>query len=123
MPTKSFEDRLARLEQVAESLKDGKIPLEEAIALFEEGSKLAKTLEKANIILNKNMIPGDESPVHPSGLRIGVQEMTRFGLKEEDMKQVATLIKRVIIDKENPEQVKKEVIAFRKKFQGIKYCL
>jgi len=46
MPTKSFEDRLARLEQVAARLKDGKIPLEEAIALFEEGSKLAKTLEK-----------------------------------------------------------------------------
>jgi exodeoxyribonuclease VII small subunit len=46
MPTKSFEDRLARLEEVAASLKDGKIPLEEAIALFEEGSKLAKTLEK-----------------------------------------------------------------------------
>ena len=46
MPTKSFEERLARLEQVAASLKDGKIPLEEAIALFEEGSKLAKTLEK-----------------------------------------------------------------------------
>lgn len=46
MPTKSFEERLARLEQVAERLKDGKIPLEEAIALFEEGSKLAKSLEK-----------------------------------------------------------------------------
>jgi exodeoxyribonuclease VII small subunit len=46
MPTKSFEDRLARLEQVAGSLKGGNIPLEEAIALFEEGSKLAKTLEK-----------------------------------------------------------------------------
>lgn len=46
MPTKSFEERLARLEQVAARLKDGKIPLEEAIALFEEGSKLAKTLEK-----------------------------------------------------------------------------
>lgn len=46
MPTKSFEERLARLEQVAASLKDGKIPLEEAIALFEEGSKLARMLEK-----------------------------------------------------------------------------
>jgi exodeoxyribonuclease VII small subunit len=46
MPTKSFEDRLTRLEEVAASLKDGKIPLEEAVALFEEGSKLAKTLEK-----------------------------------------------------------------------------
>ncbi len=46
MPTKSFEERLARLEEVATLLKDGKIPLEEAVALFEEGSKLAKTLEK-----------------------------------------------------------------------------
>jgi exodeoxyribonuclease VII small subunit len=46
MPAKSFEDRLARLEDVAARLKDGKIPLEEAIALFEEGSKLAKALEK-----------------------------------------------------------------------------
>lgn len=46
MPTKSFEERLARLEEVAARLKDGKIPLEEAVALFEEGSKLAKTLEK-----------------------------------------------------------------------------
>jgi len=46
MPTKSFEDRLARLEEVAARLKDGKIPLEEAIALFEEGSKLARMLEK-----------------------------------------------------------------------------
>jgi exodeoxyribonuclease VII small subunit len=46
MPTKSFEERLGRLEEVATLLKDGKIPLEEAVALFEEGSKLAKTLEK-----------------------------------------------------------------------------
>ena len=46
MPAKNFEDRLERLEQIAAGLKDGKIPLEEAIALFEEGSKLAKALEK-----------------------------------------------------------------------------
>ena len=62
MPTKSFEDRLARLEQVAESLKDGKIPLEEAIALFEEGSKLAKTLEKelARVERKVQVLSGEE---------------------------------------------------------------
>ena len=63
MPTKSFEDRLARLEQVAERLKDGKIPLEEAIALFEEGSKLAKTLEKelARVERKVQVLSGEES--------------------------------------------------------------
>ncbi|MGA2614998.1 MAG: exodeoxyribonuclease VII small subunit [Spirochaetia bacterium] len=46
MPTKSFEDRLSRLEKLAEKLREGKIPLEEAVALFEEGMKLARSLEK-----------------------------------------------------------------------------
>ncbi len=46
MPAKSFEERLARLEQVAATLREGQIPLEEALALFEEGTKLARALEK-----------------------------------------------------------------------------
>lgn len=44
--TKSFEERLSRLEELNGRLKDGKVSLEEAIALFEEGVKLARTLEK-----------------------------------------------------------------------------
>ncbi len=43
---KSFEERLSRLEEISEKIKDGNIPLEEAVSLFEEGIKLAKTLEK-----------------------------------------------------------------------------
>ena len=43
---KSFEDRLSRLESLSEKLREGKIPLEEAVAIFEEGMKLAKDLEK-----------------------------------------------------------------------------
>ncbi len=41
-----FEQRLERLEQLAEKLRDGKIPLEDAVSLFEEGMKLSKSLEK-----------------------------------------------------------------------------
>ena len=41
-----FEQRLQRLEKLAERLRAGSIPLEEAIALFEEGMKLSKALEK-----------------------------------------------------------------------------
>ena len=43
---KSFEERLARLEALSEKLKEGKIPLEEAVSVFEEGMKLARELEK-----------------------------------------------------------------------------
>jgi exodeoxyribonuclease VII small subunit len=43
---KSFEERLGRLETLSEKLKGGKIPLEEAVSVFEEGMKLARELEK-----------------------------------------------------------------------------
>ncbi len=46
MPAKNFEERLERLEELAEKLKDGKLPLDEAVGLFEEGVKLSRSLEK-----------------------------------------------------------------------------
>jgi exodeoxyribonuclease VII small subunit len=46
MPAKSFEERLERLEELAEKLKEGKLPLEDAVSLFEEGVRLGKSLEK-----------------------------------------------------------------------------
>ena len=86
------------------------------------GGVAAEALERANIILNKNIIPGDGiDPRHPRGIRIGVQEMTRFGMKEDAMLQIAEFIKRVVLDKENPETVGKEVVAFRAAFQKIEY--
>jgi len=41
-----FEEKLERLEHLAERLREGNIPLEEAVALFEEGMKLSTVLEK-----------------------------------------------------------------------------
>lgn len=43
---KSFEDRLERLEEISETIRNGESPLGEAVTLFEEGIKLAKSLEK-----------------------------------------------------------------------------
>ena len=84
------------------------------------GGEAADLLERANVILNKNIIPGDGvSPKNPRGIRIGTQEMTRFGMKEDEMKQIAEFIKRVVLDKENPETVGKEVATFRTAFREI----
>ena len=43
---KKFEERLERLEELAERIKESDLPLEEAVAVFEEGVKLSKGLEK-----------------------------------------------------------------------------
>ena len=43
---KSFEERLTSLEELTEKLKTGKVSLEEAASLFEQGMKLSRGLEK-----------------------------------------------------------------------------
>jgi len=88
------------------------------------GRKVARSLERANIILNKNITALDRKvdASNPIGIRIGVQEMTRFGMKEKEMKEIARFIKEVILDKQKPEKVRKEVIEFRKSYQEVRYC-
>lgn len=61
-------------------------------------------------------------PYDPSGLRIGTQEMTRIGMKESEMKQVAELIRRVIMDKADTVGIKEGVKEFRRDFQQVRYC-
>lgn len=43
---KGFEERLARLEQLSEQIRNSDVPLDEAVKIFEEGVNLAKTLER-----------------------------------------------------------------------------
>lgn len=90
---------------------------------FGGGKKVAESLEKANIILNKNLLPYDDqnNKEDPSGLRIGFQEITRRGFKEDDVKHLCDLMLNVIKGKKTPSEVKKDVIAFRRNFEGIKY--
>ena len=84
--------------------------------------QVAKDLEAANVITNKNMLPGDESSIRPSGIRIGTQEMTRIGMKESEMKEVARLIHKVVVKKERPEDVKQEVKELKRHFTTVQYC-
>ena len=88
---------------------------------FGNGDIVAKKLEEANIIVNKNMLPWDSNPKTPSGIRIGVQEMTRFGMKEGEMKYIAELFKKVLIDRADTKKVKEEVQEFRKNYVDIRY--
>lgn len=60
--------------------------------------------------------------MHPSGIRIGVSEITRLGMKESEMTEIASLIKRVVVDMQDPHIVSKDVIDFRKQFQRVEYA-
>jgi glycine hydroxymethyltransferase len=68
------------------------------------------------------MLPRDTSSVNPSGLRLGSQEMTRLGMKESEMKEVAELIARVVKKKESPASVKESVKELKKNFTTVQYC-
>lgn len=90
---------------------------------FGGGKKIAQDLEDANIILNKNLLPYDDQSnrENPSGLRIGFQDVTRRGFREEDIKHLCDLMLSVIKGKRKPADVKKDVIAFKKDFDQVKY--
>lgn len=77
------------------------------------GKEAEEALVKADITVNKNMVPyDDKSPFVTSGLRIGTPAVTTRGLKEQDMKVIVELIDKVVSSPEDQEvisQVKKEV--------------
>ena len=86
------------------------------------GAKAARLLEDAGIITNMNMLPGDTKAMTPSGLRLGVQELTRVGMDQTQMEEVASLYARVLLKGEDPLSVKKDVKQLKSEFQIIRYC-
>lgn len=87
-----------------------------------KGKEASEKLEDAGIITNMNTIPGDEDPLNPSGLRLGTPELTRIGMKEKEMDEIAEFYNRVLIKNEDVKKIKKDVKEFRKDFQGLHYC-
>lgn len=76
--------------------------------------KLAEnTLVKADITVNKNMVPfDDKSPFVTSGIRVGTSAITTRGLKEKQIPKIVDLIDKVLMNNENEKviaEVRKEV--------------
>ena len=91
-----------------------------------DGGTIEELLEKANIIINRNLLPWDIKEgrhfMHPGGIRLGTSEITRLGMKEPEMPEIAEFIKRVVINKESVEKIRQDVAEFRKNFQKVHYC-
>jgi len=75
----------------------------------EKGRAVAEKLEKANVVAD-------------SGVRLGVCEATRRGMRKEEILRIAEFIDRACRKGEKPNEVKKDVVKFMKDFQEIHYC-
>ena len=90
---------------------------------FGGGAVIAKRMEEANIILNKNLLPYDnkKDKENPSGLRVGFQDVTRRGFKKDDVRSLCELMCRVIKGEVEPASARREATEFVKKFDEVKY--
>ena len=90
------------------------------------GGDIERILEKANIIVNRNLLPWDiregRHYMNPGGLRLGTSEVTRLGMGKSEMVDIAEFFKKLLIEKKDPKKIKNEITEFRKNFQEVKYC-
>ncbi|MHA1733868.1 MAG: serine hydroxymethyltransferase [Promethearchaeota archaeon] len=89
-----------------------------------KGSKVAERLERANLICNKNLIWTDDvsQADDPSGIRLGVQELTRYGMGRDEMAQVGEMFERVLLKGEDPQRVARDATTLARSFPDVKYC-
>jgi glycine/serine hydroxymethyltransferase len=90
------------------------------ISQYGNGMDIARRLEENNIVANYQALPDDETFLEPSGIRMGVQEMTRFGMEEKDFDGLAGYIADVVI---HNKDMKDKVREFRENFLDMRYCL
>jgi len=86
---------------------------------YAKGPDVARRLEENNIVLNYQAAPEEEGFTASGSLRMGVQEMTRFGMADKDFQELAQLMADVIL---NGKTVKDEVAKLRSRFLEMQYC-
>ena len=93
---------------------------------YGDGGTIEADLEKANIIVNRQLIPGDLKAnrhyMHPGGIRLGTSEITRLGMKESEMNEIASLLKQVVVDKKDAGEIALRVKEFKTDFKKTQYC-
>ena len=86
---------------------------------YGRGPEVAERLEESHIIVNYQAAPDEEGFTASGCLRMGVAEMTRFGMKEDDFRTLAPWVHAVVAE---GRSVRDEVMAFRQGFRDMRYC-
>jgi glycine hydroxymethyltransferase len=92
-------------------------------AAYGGGTTAARRLERANLLLSGIGLPIAPLSGDFNGLRLGTQEVTRWGMRSEDMPEVAEVLCRVLVRSEAPEAVRPHAIALRQRFQSLHFML
>ena len=91
-----------------------------------DGGAIEKQLEDSGILVNRNLLPWDIKEgrhfMHPGGIRLGVSEITRLGMKEQEMVDIADFIERAVLKGEDPGKLHEKIKLFREDYQRIYYC-
>ncbi len=84
------------------------------------GKQAEEALGKADITVNKNMVPfDDKSPFVTSGIRVGTAAVTTRGLVEKDMETIVNLIDEVLSNRENDDKLEKIAEKVNKMMSGL----
>ena len=86
---------------------------------YARAARIARRLETNNIICNYQATPEEEGFTASGALRLGVAEMTRFGMQAKDFEQLAQLMADVILHGKN---VRAEIVKLRQHFLDMRYC-
>jgi aminomethyltransferase len=86
---------------------------------YGRGPESAKRLEDSNIICNYQAMPDEEGFTASGALRMGVSEMTRFGMGADDFRELAVLISDAVVKK---VCVIDQVRRLRERFCDLQYC-
>jgi len=86
------------------------------------GEAVARQLAQVGVITNKNLLPGDKSPKHPQGIRIGTPEVTRVGMKEKEMVQIAGLLDDLLHRGKDATEVARAAAELKAGFTTLQYC-
>ncbi|HTT15484.1 MAG TPA: serine hydroxymethyltransferase [Thermoplasmata archaeon] len=86
------------------------------------GEPVAKRLADAGIIANKNLLPGDKSPRHPGGVRLGTPEVTRVGMGPKEMARIAELFDDLLHRGRTTEEVARSAAELKAGFTTLRYC-
>lgn len=86
-----------------------------------DANKAVKLLENAQIITNAFRLPWNKVN-HPTGIRLGTSELTRFYMREPEMKIMARFIADTLFERQPVEKARQQVRDFRRNFQEISYC-
>jgi len=86
------------------------------------GEAVARRLAAAAIISNKNLLPGDKSPKHPGGVRLGTPEVTRVGMGPKEMVRIAELFDDLLHRGKDPGAVAAAASELKSGFSTLQYC-